>query len=371
MSTSNERSLDRRITIVLIVLLWPVFASAEVNYVEPYFEDDIVTVVPPDPSGLQSFIIPVYNGVLRMGMPYKYEIPIDVRDPDVHRTQPSRNEGALRKDKGFITYLGLLALSENKAQVTLAGLRDAMLGGGNIPQVRYTEGYARLANNLLYLARATLNDEEYRAYLCSDGVLCPLDKFKTSRPYRAIGYAVTPFWGGAKNDFRIRASYRAFVESYARRLYDWGDALSRRVAIVSLAQLGSYDFETRSFLLRVSPALPMSADAVSQLTNRKTAGYDVAFPSAIEGHFSNIEITLKMPLEDAEALREAITASSRRHRIALLAVYEGELTSISLTGGMTIPRDRLLLDFEHRIAGDRIEFFFGPALKEKAFELRL
>ena len=362
-------SFCARVVLTLMAVLWIGALSAEVNYVEPYFEDDIATITPPESEGLQSFIIPVYGGLLRMGRPYKYEIPIDVRDPDVHRTKPSRNEGVLRKEKGFITYLGLLAFSGDK--VNLGSLRDALLGGGTIPDVRYLDGYAQRANNMLYLARALLTDEEYRAYLCSDGVPCPLDKFKTSRPYRAIGYAVTPFWGSAKNDFRVRASYRAFVESYAQHLYKWGDTLTRRIAVVSRADLGSYDFDKGSFLLRVSPAVPMSVEAAATLKGRSTAAYDIAFLNAGQGQFPKIEITLKMPIEDAEALREAYTAASRRHRVPLLAVYEGELTKVAVSSGMTIPRDKLQLDFEHRIAGDRIEFFYGLALKEKAFEVRL
>ena len=355
----------RRLAVFVIALGCAPLAFSQVAVIEPYYENDVARVEPPPGVGLIGFPIPVHQGLLRLGQQNDYGIPQRRNEPEIHRTLAQRQEGGYNKRKGAQLYLGLIALAENAEDFPVPALRDAFIGGDGFHNAQYAPGYLQRAMHFLHLLRGTLDDAEYRRLLCSEGAPCPLDRFKGMRPFWIEGYKVTPYFGAAKNGFRMRAAYQEAVTSHARQLSDWGAALSRRVYMVSSAD-ASYDFGRKAYKFTFSPHSPMTVDAPRRTAKGATLTYNSVQPG-----YAQLEVLVPMAEPRAESLYNRQRESVEKRMRPPLVVYEARLTHVGVERGMQRPMNQLLVEHVHVITGNRFEFYFDEALSEPMMTVEL
>ncbi len=341
---------------------------AAVKSVEPYYEDDVVTISPPASArGLMPFVIPAFRGLLRVGAPNEYGTRRRRNDPEVYANMPQRMQGVANKQRGEAVYLALLAYGAHRDEITVPTLREAMIAGSNPANAQFVNHDRDWPVHTHYLGISLTNDAEFRRFFCTEGAPCSLDTIPNPRAPLHPGMQV-PFWGGGKNEFRGREGYRSFVDTHAAELFRWGASLNRDIYMVSLIDYNSvqYSFDRGGYAISFGPARVLSAE--QPRTEIHTATHSVKFPTA-PGR-GNIELFVPMSVEAGRAFFERYQERARASK-PLYAVYAARITTVSRAKGQNYPAMPLNVDFEHVITGDAIEFFYGDDLKEPALEVAL
>jgi len=337
-------------------------ARVSASNITPIHSKYIMTVVPPNPEALNEFIVPSFNGKLQHGN----TVPDPDRPPD-HTVRSNELAAYRRGDfevrSGFELYLNLLRLGENRSVITPEAMESLYTSGRRPPKTDPL--MHQWAGVIEKAARGGLSDGAYREVFCVPESPCPLDRFNGARPYDIAG--ITPVWGNAHNEFRFRAAYALFVEKYLQELIDWGAALDREVAMAGTVRLGQYNFNLSAYELRLSfPGIVRQPP--EGFVDISTPEYSLKYTLRERNEVRGATLTWKLPREQAQALREKLSAMKSNQ---LYFLVDGKI-------GFTDPQreamqNRHLLAMNHHvvITGKNITFFYDPQLTEQAAQFAL
>jgi len=327
--------------------------------VEATLPGEYLTLAPPAGTSLQAFRVPSHDGRIRMGL-----VSAPVQRGQLGSAElNARMRGLFIERASHQLYLDLLALGENREVLTRENLLGLYTSGRNTGTV--VAGANPWPGLLIWTARGVLADDAYREVFCVDDVACPLDVYQGPRPFdigtrnRAGGVV----WGNATNEFRFRAAYETFVNSYVDDMIAWGASLTRDAVYVAPVQMPSYDFALGAYVLRLSAGGPGVLPEGRPLEVR-TDAYDIDIrlnPGSRE--IASVVLTWKLDRTSAEALRNALQERSTNE---LFLKVQG------LVGFMPVDRAAMQapLALEQtpifEFTGDAFELYYDMELTEPA-----
>lgn len=270
--------------------------------VEATLPGEYLTLTPPEGTSLRPFFVPAHNGRIRMGM---LSAPVQ-RGQLGSAELNARMRGLFIERSSHQLFLDLLALGENREVLTRENLLGLYRSGRNTGTV--VPGADAWPGLLIWSARGVLADDAYREVFCVEDVPCPIDVYSGPRPFDigARNRAGGVIWGNATNEFRFRAAYETFVNSYIEQIVEWGASLPREAAYVSTVQMPSYDFNRGAYILRLSAGGPGILPEGRPLEVR-TDAYDLDIrlkPASRE--IASVVLTWKLDRAGAEALRTSL-----------------------------------------------------------------
>ncbi len=182
---------------------------------------------------LKDIELPAFRGLPRIG-----EQNVD----DMDRVAAKQQMNVIRANRTRLYHL----LAFKYMADFLEHLDTLQLAPKKYPRAGSSETQRAVSQDiLLRMAIQFSTERSVSKYLCSEGEHCDLN------PHRYIG------WGGSaglKNEFERMASYRAFVRDNFQDLQAWAQNIGEEAYLVSIGQLGDYDFGKQAYAIRLDPS---------------------------------------------------------------------------------------------------------------------
>ena len=368
----------RLIVAVTLVLASAGLAAADLSIVGPEYFMDIPdkydsmpfdvgptkTIESPDAAVFRTLVIPVYEGLPRLGVRDSYLVKDTTKNEITWKTKQERTAVTKRLKEEVELYLSMLAIRFGGEHVNAENVKFYK---PDAPMKYYTHrGYAP-RSHITAVARGLTTASAYEEFFCADAAPCTPGRGRLAYFTARSVFGMQNAWGGNSNEFGTRAAVEKFVTSHLQTMIDWSATLSPDVAIVEMVELGDYDFEKGGFHLRIKPPLGSGSFQHRAFqyyqTDESSIRLEEKFGTSVAPSF------LAMGPDEAERLLEELKRDyGQRFRPMVYFVIKGRFFDLGFRQQDFGGAGSLLL---YELSSDTVGIFKDESLTQRIADVKL
>ncbi len=328
---------------------------------------EIQEIVSPDAQHIESFVIPTFRGLLRLGQQrIYYSRQLDRNE--FARTSQQRKDLEYKLKDGLISYFSLVNMEAGKETIDLNKIRASFRPGtaledNNSQYAKSVDSYWAII--LKGLGAKHLKPETYTHYFCPEQQAClPIHMPKSSAAYQQKIRRTR--WAGGTSEFAEMRVFNEFMDKQATHFVNWSEGkIPEEAYIVGRTSLGEYNFNAGGFVLK--GLKEVNIGPVQEEYNVDTATSLFKPNYQPEGQPYQAGILISMSPEKAEAFLKKLNSSGRSRQ--LYYVYKVRIRTRFSEEALNNTDFHKMVTYAQEPASRTIEFFSDDALTNKVLEI--